>query len=1056
MFPGLKARSGRDIVELSSLYLAVLAATQLKAEQDSPKPRKPAFRLVTIANAEGAKSITAKRHNAMLKMLKLLGMNPAGVKRVLGKMMLERRRRNPGVFPYPASRRWALEYLTIEGLRELKAENERKKSYETVERIQNAALSRSLVTRQEVSEQRVLSDKNQELDRMRQMAKELDTTMAKSFPPKVAVLPPVRRHSLSVPKERDRKPEDENTHPTSPRSPSKLEERRRSYPTYPPKRSKSKAFFTSPRRRSKPQHRTLAPSRGILVNKKTGKNEGIEDQPTSQTKKEKKQFVGPEETRPLETPVSDTVQTPSEGKGKRKMSIEEQEKEIERLKEEIKLEMEFLRNVQLHANGDDYVKKKLEELEKRHSRLETEKLEEEGSEYESPDSDTPLSSQARALMLHGGQIVLSGQGPSTAEFRKRRSLEIFGKETIPYMDRYEFDSPSPEREDSEEEGSGDTECSTLAEGPAPPEVILVTDYDRNHAGIEIILLPEPTDDHLSMNSSITIPRGLDPVKIFGILIIELHRAMAFLNADQANYTNLIWRARATRLRSLLDNLRDRISVEDINGPLCGSFMGESGTLEMVKLMGYGFWSLNSWLKMQEARVAELQEVLVLAGVGFHYFMDREEASVEDRAKLIESKGGNISADPELMQRYGSLEWCTDVLRRITAISGTAGQYKICWDNLDGIYKRMAMHAVPIERTKPEPAEQPGCYAPDISHAIEYARQGRPTSVIQNSRASLPSKASAKTYHRPSDILMGETKMDAITVVGAMKSVERAKLRPTILDRAICERERTRLPEENWDDDVTCIDFQTAGRIVQSNKYGLFSWRHPRKELEVLQPMVLPAASGCFEGTAQMGYREPNIINERWQFDRFKKLDIKSLDSKSAMALIVSTAPPTPPGRSSRRRSPATTLPREWPLSGDEARAKSFSSSTIADDDEEDIFVENVERPRVLKVMNPDVDEDESSASPEHTREGSNEPSENRIERIRNSSSTGLAVGLRGGSPLEMMQHIGDAIDLAKKNIPQRDLISKAEKPGIGHGDSDGVDSGPDSSSSSSSSEDEKV
>ncbi|KAF3914710.1 hypothetical protein AA313_de0207164 [Arthrobotrys entomopaga] len=1041
-----------------------------------------------MGDQEAIRQNTANRNKAMVKMIQLLACYPEATKNLLTKLMTDRRERYPDILPYPVNKKWAWEFLIIEVATAKQTEKERqieKKKLENEISVRPKGKKGVAATKEEVE----ISD-----TKMVSFASKCTMPKAPTIP-SIGVLPPApfRRNSVSVVGVQS----DENKREESPQRGRRM---RRNSDTTRSEREGSQIPIATIPDGSKPKHRTLAPPKGILITNTTL------SPPTGS-----QQNAGA--IQDLEDPSSDKEESSdaigsANDRGKERMSLEEEIKLRNQKKQNLQklsLEINFLRNVKPHSGGEGYIKKRLEELEERKLQWDhapdNPELEPGAEEFETIESIETLSSRAKALLTYGGNIVLHGCGPSTPKFRKAQSLKIFGTELIPPMQCYEFDS-SPSSRGSSRSSSAASSQRRLdlssnghtIEKPSPPDMIIISDYDRNHQGIEIPILPEPMEESTHWEgSSLIIPRGFEVTKVLAMLVVELQRCTAYLFSSRKGYEDNLWAERVGRLLGLVDAVRYVIPERQADRPLCGSLLGEVGTLEMAVNLGHGFWAMKQCIGDMEKKIRKMEALALELGPGLDQMMKKQEKWIDERERHIESAGGDISADEETNAANAELERYMELLQKVTKIAVESREWNATWREADEIIERMGLHSVPFEKKDWENGCRPDQYAPDIEHFTAAVRGSRKLSAsIGTSRAIYPSKAPVKVYYRPGQVLMTELKLDALIMKKEIGEEDRSKVRRSILPLPVGSgRERMRLPEETWDYITRPPNSAYPGRFLESNCYGVFSWSYPRESLKPFTELGLPLGRGCFRGKAIMQYGRPNVAHEQWQSNKWKSYILKDfLSRETVLKLIIATAPPTIAKISNPASRPISpNFPAGVPRGGFTSNSKVLKTQTIPDDGDDEEFIEDIadtgkqpERPsmtgvarspqtvqtsthiepqqgwiaeqeeepepriRVLRVMNPDIEAEEATSV---EREEQPKTIEQR-QHISNETSSPLTTE----SP-ENQGFIGRLLRISP-TIEQAGLIFGINRPsGVllgnsdnanryhglgGYGDSDGVDS----------------
>ncbi|KAK6538375.1 hypothetical protein TWF694_011255 [Orbilia ellipsospora] len=975
------------------LHTAIQDAMKLRIEQDTPRPqrRRSGSFLMAVGDEEAIQQNTAIRSKAMVKMIKLLVLHPKATKVLLIKLITDRRERYPDVLPYPVSKKWAWGFLVAEAASSEQEEMERQNKKVNLE----MEVCRRLRRKKETSSTKEIGE---ELDTKTVTFSSKCTISKAPTTPSIGVIPPEPLRQNSMTALQTETPKDENKRDEPPRSGRKM---RRNSDVRRSEREGSQIPLATFPKESKPKHRTLTAPKGILVTK-TKQSHLAGSQPSTR------------EIDNLNNPTSDNIPVSNapdsvEYKGKSRMSMEEEIELIHQKKEELNTQIDFLRNIRSRSNGEGYIKERLEELETRKSQYDSTsdipELGPETVEFESLPSKYPLSSKAKGLLTYGGDIILQGCGPSTPKFRKTHSLKIFGTEFIPPMQHYEFDSPTSSYSGSSSAASSQrgldlSSDESILERPRPPDMIIISDYDRNHEGIEIPILPEPMEETTHWEgSSLVIPRGLEVTKVLAMLVVELQRCTAYIFSSDKGYEDNLWTERVEKLLDLVDAVRNVIPERQVDRPLCGSLLGEVGTLEMAANLGHGFWAMKNWIRDMENKVHKMEALILELGSGIDSMMKRQEKWIDQREKNIEEAGGDISADEEINVTNAELERYTELLQKTTKLGVESEEWKVIWREVKEVIGRMELHSIPFIKRGWGKGCRPDRYAPDVEHFTESVRGSKQPSVsIGTSRAIYPSKTRAKLYYRPGQVLMTELKIDALIIMNGMGGRNRSKVRRSILPPPVGSgRERMRLPEESWDCIIRPPNSAYPGRFLESNHYGLFTWLYPRENLKVFTELGLPFGRGCFRGKAMIQYRRPDVVLEQWQFKKWKSYTLKDfLSRETVLKLITSTAPPTTSVKLGFPSRPISPDFSRTPGSGYTSNGKVLEIQTIPDDGDDEEFIEYITdtgkqpesstttednmgprsrsdintpqmltidheeqgpepKPRVLRVMNPDIE-----------------------------------------------------------------------------------------------------
>ncbi|EWC44859.1 hypothetical protein DRE_00918 [Drechslerella stenobrocha 248] len=908
-FSGSTSAEDLEPNSADAVYLSVLQATELKAVEESPKPRWRRDSLTLTPDYQN-------RISGVTKQLVMLAGNPASVKSILAPLMLKRRAKNPLTCPYPVEKKEAWRYVIREWAK-----------------VQKAVLDE---TEDEQGRQMRLAKARRaiELEKIKKMGQELDTMMARRRSPMMLVTPPARRNSMPEVQSNKGDSASENDKP--------------------PGESGSDQPITQDDGLHHQSHSPITPKENSnCTNISTKKADQVVQLNIQSSTTKPRTILVQRGTKKVRfrgsggkgaTESSETPSPSRQAKGKQKMTPEEQIQLVREARDEAKKDLRFLRNLQSHAKGAEPFHREVEEAEIRYARLVA--VEGKGIDPDFCPPGQPLSSAAKALIRHGTEIIRTGKGPSTTDYRKQNSLRLFGTPKLPFVGDYEFDSPVKEEsegEEEEEEGEGTEEAEEEAgEGagggdrvqpetdlllPAPqvPDVIIVTEFDHRHNGIQILILPEPTDESTMMDTSIVIPCNTGLVQTFAILIVELSRTTASVNSSEETYASKGWRGRASRLRDVLDRLRESIPVKDMaNASEYAALLGEYGALEMTRFMSLGFWTMLGKLRAEERKRAKVEEFLRDAHAKLATLVKQKDTAALRRLQHDEEAGKNVAADSRLLHRFAKLQEYEDFLQEVsTQLVQKPTEDTLLDPLIVALLQQTALYAWPAQNVASRPGHSPAAYAPDGDQYVAELRkqqsQRKPISIM---KAPMVSDLRAKSYCRPAELLAVEVQMDALVTVGALRGRSRGAVRLQVLPKPVSTSERRRLPEEDWLPNVR-VEFQSVGRSLICNNYGVFTWLNRRPRLDVLVPMVLPVGTGCFTGEAQTRYFESDMVKERWQFEGFKQYEMKILGPQFGQAWVAATSlqpQPLPPRIGSWPRPGGNPL-RDEPPSDEEAKTK---------------------------------------------------------------------------------------------------------------------------------------
>ncbi|KAK6523351.1 hypothetical protein TWF281_001331 [Arthrobotrys megalospora] len=901
-----------ELAELGTVFWAIFNAWEEESEEEQERKRERGPNEIRLGEpmGEGRDRIAAERQAAIMRMAGMMAQNLKGYRSLLANLILKRRRRRQ-ILPYPVDRRWAIERLAIESCKALGEDADRGQKREQVK-----------AERKERESQREISKKKYQTKiKGARGNPKVDTGRS------ITVQPPEDGKTPTSDSEEsawsDISPSDEN----APKSPIV------SRPTSPSLRRVPLADLT------KKNIGKQNAARSAETESKEVEDDGTDSSSTSSTDSPQGALLADDDgvsdddsddvvPNPVPAPApAPAPQLLQQIKGKRAMpiresvayNISEKGKYTNKILEQIR----FFEALQEEFPGDGYFPAKIKELS--NHRNEVLGVETDDEEQEFGSSIIVRSAREKALLGYGGSIIRDGAGPSTADYRIKLSLEVFGIPVIPPMRSYEFDSP-----DASEYGDYDD----ISEPLEVPVLITVTDFDREHSGLEILILPEPTEEHTKPETSITFHRGDDPAKLFARLTVEYHQALANILATRP--ISLQWTARAKRLDTLIQILKRRIPDYEMNGPLFAGAMGEYAALDMLSsTMGI----LNNALTLlqQETEKRSRAQTLVYELADHNKLLHSAwEDEFAKRMKVVDFEQVDFLseeqkilwehlADPPTGYELGLRQEVSDksqmLFHEVDNYTEVESEPGMSLARLYPLYNKIGRHSAAMKQfPEYQLGCDPYCYAPD----------GLFDNTIAESRASLPPPVPKNRYFHPAQVLRGEVKLDALTVIDAMGGMDRNKVRETMLKDQATERERPRLPEEDWEPDVK-LRVSVPGRMLESNKFGTFTWRTPRASLEVLEPLVLPPFTTVCEGGAQMNYRKHRELNEKWQFKGWKRYDVWFLSLHAAMGLVLESGgndsdelppPPPPPSRRastatppvSRRGSTTTPPPQKSPSS----------------------------------------------------------------------------------------------------------------------------------------------
>ncbi|KAJ6263841.1 hypothetical protein Dda_2413 [Drechslerella dactyloides] len=456
-----------------------------------------------------------------------------------------------------------------------------------------------------------------------------------------------------------------------------------------------------------------------------------------------------------------------------------------------------------------------------------------------------------------------GEGPSTIYFPPAEFLD------------------EGDESDSEESDSPITGCPTP--GPSsqsppamrPPDLIVVTDFDHDHDGIQILILPEPTRSLTSMDTSIVIPCNTNSIKTFAILAIELSRTTAAVSSCEENYANRLWRGRAIKLRKLIDKVVTVIPDDSTTMSEYATLLGEFGSSEIVRFIALALWRLVGRLRIAEQRVTLLESALERTGCELGSIIQRQHQQVV-RELQAHANARDSSEDRDFSEhQQARRQELRKMLEGIDGYYQFLAEVKSVLDNkpaedesdLDTVLNDLLQMIAPYATTRPAELWRPGCspaaYAPGVPHSISKEKALKPAApLIGVADVSIELEIPKKLYYRPASVLAFETQLDSLAVFGALKHQRRQYLRISSLIDPPPACLLTRRLQQVWAPEVRMNTFD-PGRTLESNQFGVFSWRHPRKSLAPLENIYLPLGISCFQGKAEMSYHEPIVIREQW-------------------------------------------------------------------------------------------------------------------------------------------------------------------------------------------------
>ncbi|KAK6352726.1 hypothetical protein TWF696_004729 [Orbilia brochopaga] len=559
-----------------------------------------------------------------------------------------------------------------------------------------------------------------------------------------------------------------------------------------------------------------------------------------------------------------------EDKGKGKMSQADQTRLVMEERKTAQTELHFLRELTAERQDDEYLQEKLELAEKK------DKIQAHLLGYD-PESDESGGSNPSASLVDEGSPTLIGHhdhGEMMDEIPggPPQFLTPSSSATI-VPDSWE---QTPEQA---------PEPKLVQTPPIVPYLIIVTDFDGGYDGIQVLILPEFTEQETHMDTSVVIPGNTGLIQTFTILLREFQR---FCHSRPDTLDTYIWRARGTKIKALMEDIPGLIPESYLNLPEYAAVLSEFGAAEVTdEFLSTTIRSLLSELSRDEKRIRELQVAMREMVERMMILMEDKRQSNHRRLYKLHLSGQKTPNDPILRKGLSDLghhqkfcqsakdlaeePWESETSRYITTLLSMLKPYT----------------AGERPRIRWQPGHSPAAYAPDRIPRLEAERMCRRDQYVPISVAHVDLDVGPKLYYRPARVLAFETQLDALADIGALKMHRgrREYLRRSILRWPEPPRryDCVRPMEFSWVPKFL-KDRPDAGRILHSNKFGVFSWQYPRVSLEVLKPIYLPLEVECYKGRAQYIYRDPGAIYEEWRVPGFRRYELHLDGSSASMTL----------------------------------------------------------------------------------------------------------------------------------------------------------------------------
>ncbi|KAF3930324.1 hypothetical protein ABW19_dt0203726 [Dactylella cylindrospora] len=411
-----------------------------------------------------------------------------------------------------------------------------------------------------------------------------------------------------------------------------------------------------------------------------------------------------------------------------------------------------------------------------------------------------------------------------------------------------------------------------------PALVRVTDFDRGHDGIEILILPEPFDEDTSIDASMSFPAQASDVSQFAVLLMELARRSSQLYASKKSFSDTVLRKRVSMLRALIDTLRGSVSLRQSQDPTVGLMLVQYGTLEMLQVMGWACWSSISKQKATETQYDGFVDVTADLTMTLAQNKDILAKSILDGTKHNEKTGTDNSTDQSIQDGNQEIRKIEQVLSKAAIVlrQELSNPRPRQNDIEEVIRAHISLHTTPLTEIKRASGWSPAQYAPDVAHSWTSLRLANPQVPLYDWAQTpgyltypWPELLQVK-YHQPAHILTAELNIDAAEAICGFRGQNhirenlRLPMLPEPMETPADGQIRNALPKGVWNAQV--LDYSKPGRRVVSNQHGIYSWKFPRKTLQVIRPLKLPFSRQCFTGQALAYFDDPNIIYEEWRYN----------------------------------------------------------------------------------------------------------------------------------------------------------------------------------------------
>ncbi|KAF3911890.1 hypothetical protein ABW21_db0200704 [Orbilia brochopaga] len=578
----------------------------------------------------------------------------------------------------------------------------------------------------------------------------------------------------------------------------------------------------------------------------------------------------------MDIPSSDDYIHFFQGNGKERLSRTDQRQLDDQREKSAEAKLKFLRKLIKANPGDEYLSQQLE-------------LAEEASRLRDADSDDESEGKewSKPTRMHIDTNIVTnpnGEGPVDLVYHNGQLLDRQAATDLPPEDKVTYFSPKVKKLSNAPTLVADSAPPDKTSEQLPvtiPELIIVTDFDGGHDGIQILILPAPVDEPepllgkfevweeslaaTHMDNSIVIPCNTGLVQTFSILVKEFYR---FSNSGRPNYDNRIWHKRTLKLRDLIHRMLKVIPDSFLTIPEYSAAIGEFSALENVHHFAKAFQTLFS--HAQTVSEMKMQQVEMMAQA--HNILTRSlHAMLQLMIDGITAMGNSKEVESlfwPLKERSEEIKPFLDsTLRPALAHQEEQEMAPILHKYLSNMEPFLTKPTKAITRW---PAgSSPAAYAPDRFHRISNERKYRCRKLIQIGNSSTSLEHGTRLYCRPGRLLAFEVQLDALASLGVLRTQggRRGYLRRNVpkLGQAMQRYTPTRPLEEFWIPRPRLHAGQhESGRILHSYRYGVFSWRYPRASLGVLEPISLPFKVKCLPGRAQCNYLEPTVVHEEWR------------------------------------------------------------------------------------------------------------------------------------------------------------------------------------------------